>query len=113
MPNHLKVTITVLVCWFYSGFVHSAEVELPAEILNIVGDPEYGEYLASDCKTCHKVEGSAPGVPSIIGVSKRDLIIALHAYKQKVCKNPVMQMMANRLSNEEIAALAAYFEGLN
>ena len=57
MPNHLKVTITVLVCWFYSGFVHSAEVELPAEILNIVGDPEYGEYLASDCKTCHKVEG--------------------------------------------------------
>ena len=113
MPNHLKVTITVLVCWFCSGFVHSTEVELPAEILNIVGDPEYGEYLASDCKTCHKVEGSAPGVPSIIGVSKRDLIIALHAYKQKVRKNPVMQMMANRLSNEEIAALAAYFEGLN
>jgi cytochrome c len=37
----------------------------------------------------------------------------LHAYKQKVRKNPVMQMMANRLSNEEIAALAAYFEGLN
>ena len=48
--------------------MHSAEVELPAEILNIVGDPEYGEYLASDCKTCHKVGGAAAGVPSIIGV---------------------------------------------
>jgi len=52
-------------------------------------------------------------VPSIIGVSKRDIILALHEYKQKVRKNPVMQMMAKRLSNEEIAALAAYFEGLN
>ena len=93
--------------------MYSAEIDLPAEILSIVGNPEYGEYLASDCKTCHKVEGSAPGVPSIIGVSKRDIIVALHEYKQKVRKSPVMQMMARRLSNEEIAALAAYFEGLN
>jgi len=113
MPYHLKGIIAAIFCFFYSGFVYSAEIELPAEILNIVGDPEYGEYLASDCKTCHKVEGSAPGVPSIIGVSKRDIILALHEYKQKVRKNPVMQMMAKRLSNEEIAALAAYFEGLN
>ena len=113
MPNHLKVIMTVLVYWFYAGFVHSAEVELPAEILNIVGDPEYGEYLASDCKTCHKVEGSAPGVPSIIGVSKRDLIIALHAYKQKVRKNPVMQMIAGRLDNNQIGSLAIYFSKLD
>ena len=74
--------------------------------------PEYGEYLASDCKTCHKVKGSSPGVPLISGVDRKDLTIALHAYKQKIRKNPVMQMMANRLSNEDIAALAIYFEGL-
>jgi len=48
----------------------------------------------------------------ISGVARKDLIIALHAYKQKIRKNPVMQMMANRLSNEDIAALAIYFEGL-
>jgi cytochrome c len=51
-------------------------------------------------------------VPLISGVPRKELIIALHAYKQKIRKNPVMQMMANRLSNEDIAALAIYFEGL-
>jgi cytochrome c len=39
-------------------------------------------------------------------------VIAMHAYKQQIRPHPVMQMMAGRLSNEEIAALAAYFEGL-
>ena len=34
---------------------------------------------------------------------------AMHAYKNKEREHPVMQMMAGRLSNEEIAALAAYF----
>jgi cytochrome c len=36
----------------------------------------------------------------------------MHAYKEKVRPNPVMQMMAGGLDDEEIAALAAYFEGL-
>jgi cytochrome c len=36
----------------------------------------------------------------------------MHAYKQKLRPHPVMQMMASRLSDEEIAALAAYFEAL-
>ena len=102
----------MLILGLFSGFVHSEEVELSAEILNLKGDPEYGEYLASDCKTCHKAKGSSSGVPLISGVDRKDLIIALNAYKQKIRKNPVMQMMANRLSNEDIAALAIYFEGL-
>jgi len=112
MPNHLKVIMTVLVYWFYSGFVHSAEVELPAEILNIVGDPEYGEYLASDCKTCHKADGESGGIPNIHGKSMGELITALYGYREKIIPNPVMQMQAGRLSDEEIAALAAYFENL-
>jgi cytochrome c len=39
-------------------------------------------------------------------------VIAMHAYKQKIRSHPVMQMMAGRLSDEEIAALAAYFSDL-
>ena len=111
--NLVKLLSFSVLFVFAAVTVQSDEIDLPSEILEIVGDPEYGEYLASDCKTCHKVTGSAPGVPSIMGVYKRDLVIALHAYKQNVRKNPVMRMMAKRLSNEEIAALAAYFEGLN
>jgi cytochrome c len=37
----------------------------------------------------------------------------MHAYKKKQRAHPVMQMMAGRLTNEEIAALAAYFKDLN
>jgi cytochrome c len=82
------------------------------EILAIKGDAEYGEYLSNDCMTCHQVSGGDDGIPSIIGWPEEDFAVAMHAYKQKLRPHPVMQMMAGRLSNEEIAALAAYFNGL-
>lgn len=85
------------------------EVELPPEILAIVGDPEYGEYLATECTTCHQVDGDYDGIPSIIGWSMEDFVIAMHAYKRKIRPHPVMQMMAGRLSDEEIAAVAVFF----
>jgi cytochrome c len=37
-------------------------------------------------------------------------VIALHAYKRGKRVHPVMQLVAGRLSDEEIAALAAYFQ---
>lgn len=88
------------------------EVELPPEILALVGDPEYGEYLASECTTCHQRDGSDRGIPSITGWPQEDFVIALHAYKRKIRPHPVMQAYAGRLTDDEIAALAAYFAGL-
>jgi cytochrome c len=88
------------------------EVELPPEILAIVGDRAYGEYLSSECLTCHQRSGANEGIPGIIGWPAEDFVIAMHAYKRQIRPHPVMQMMAGRLSDEEIAALAAYFEGL-
>lgn len=85
------------------------EVVLPAEILAIVGDPEYGEYLATECTTCHQADGNYDGIPSITHWPEEDFVVAMHAYKKKVRPHPVMQMMAGRLTDEEIAALAAYF----
>lgn len=88
------------------------EVELSAEILAIEGDPEYGEYLSSNCLTCHKSDGSDEGIPSITGWPAKDFLVAMYAYKRKVRPHPVMQMMADPLSDDEIAALAAYFGSL-
>lgn len=88
------------------------EVELSAEVLAIVGDPAYGEYLSSECSTCHQRNGSDQGIPSITGWPTEDFVVAMHAYKEKIRPHPVMQMMAGRLSDEEIAALAAYFADL-
>ncbi len=85
------------------------EVVLAPEVLALVGDPEFGEYLASECKTCHQEDGDAEGIPSITGWPEEDFVIAMHAYKRKIRPHPVMQMFAGRLSEEEIAALAAYF----
>lgn len=90
----------------------AVEVELPAEVLAIVGDRDYGEYLASECLTCHQQSGSDSGIPSITRWHEEDFVIAMHAYKRKLRPHPVMQMMASRLSDEEIAALAAYFKEL-
>lgn len=88
------------------------EVALPAEILAMVGDPEYGEYLSSECSVCHQKDGDYEGVPSIVNWPAEDFVVAMHAYKRKIRPHPVMQMMAGRLTDEEIAALAAYFQDL-
>ena len=86
------------------------EVTLAPEILAIEGDAAYGEYLSSECKTCHRADGEDAGIPSITNWPPEYFVLAMHAYKQKLRPHPVMQMMAGRLSDEEIAALAAYFE---
>ena len=102
----------MLILGLFSGFVHSDEVELSAEILNLKGDPEYGEYLASDCQTCHRSDNKNEGIPGINGREITEIVYALHEYKNKHRKNQVMQMMAGGLGDEEIAALASYFASL-
>lgn len=87
--------------------------DLDPAILALQGDPEYGEYLSSECLTCHQSDGSAEGIPSITRWPVDDFVIAMHSYKRKLRPHPVMQMMAGRLSDEEIAALAAYFKDLD
>lgn len=83
--------------------------DLSPDILALQGDPEYGEYLSAECTTCHLRDGGAEGIPSITHWPTEDFVAAMHAYKVKLRPHPVMQMMAGRLSNEEIAALAAYY----
>lgn len=86
--------------------------DLDPAILALEGDAEYGEYLSGECKTCHQEGGSDEGIPSIVLWPEEDFVVALHAYKNKQRNHPVMQMIAGRLGDEEIAALAAYFATL-
>lgn len=89
------------------------ELRLPPEVLGIEGDVEWGEFLAAECKTCHLQEGGNEGIPSIVAWPEDIFVTAMHAYKQGLRPNPTMQLMTERLSNEEIAALAAYFAQLD
>lgn len=86
--------------------------DLDPAILALEGDPDYGEYLASECLTCHQSDGTSDGIPSITLWETEDFVVAMHAYKRKIRPHPVMQMLAGRLNDEEIAALAAYFKTL-
>ncbi|SIT15821.1 cytochrome c [Roseivivax lentus] len=90
----------------------AVEIVLPPEVLGLEGDAEYGAYLAAECLTCHQADGGNDGIPSITGWPDEDFVVAMHAYRQKLRPHPLMQMMAARLSDEEIAALAAYFGDL-
>lgn len=100
----------------FSGGSRAAQVDVgftvSSEILALEGDLEYGEYLASECTTCHQSDGDNDGIPGIIGWETEDFVTAMHAYKEKHRENPVMQMVTGRLANDEIAALAAYFKSL-
>ncbi len=89
------------------------EVDLPPEVLAIEGDVEYGAYLSQECTTCHQRSGTNAGIPGITGWPEEDFVVAMHAYKQKLRPHQVMQSVAARLADDEIAALAAYFRTIN
>lgn len=77
--------------------------------LALKGDPAFGDYLAGECVTCHQASGGNDGIPPITGWPEADFVAAMLEYKMKERTNPAMQMIAGRLAEEQIAALAAYF----
>lgn len=82
------------------------------EVLAIEGNVEYGQYLSSTCVTCHQASGDSSGIPPIINWPAEAFVTVLHAYKNKSRDNQVMQQITSALGNEEIAALAAYYESI-
>jgi cytochrome c553 len=76
------------------------------------GDPALGQYLSSECVTCHQVSGHYQGIPPIVGWPAPLFIDIMNEYRIKKRTNPIMQTIAGRLSAEEIAALATYFGSL-
>jgi cytochrome c553 len=76
------------------------------------GDRALGEYLSSECVTCHQLTGKHEGIPPIIGWPEASFVEIMNEYRAKTRSNPVMQTIAGRFNNEEVAALAAYFGSL-
>jgi len=95
-----------------TAHIEPSDPEVAADILAIVGNVEYGEYLSATCVTCHQTSGDSSGIPPIINWPTDAFVTVLHAYKGKSRENPVMQQITSSLGNEEIAALAAYYESI-
>ena len=121
MKDLILVLSKSFICLNLFGFyvlaseqVHEEDgFEVSEEILAIVGDIDYGEYLSSECTTCHHAQGLDEGIPSITGWPIESFVWALHSYKSGARKHPIMEMITQRLSNEEIASLAIFFESIN
>lgn len=76
------------------------------------GDVEYGEYLSSECVTCHQAQDTEASIPVINGMDPEAMASILNLYRAEELENAAMRTVAKRLTDEDIAALAAYFASL-
>ena len=91
--------------WILAG----AAALLTAGTASGAPDIELGRYLSNECVTCHRGGTARSTIPNIYGLAEGAFAEVLKAYRDKRLNNAVMQNIASRLKDEEIAALAAYF----
>ena len=96
----------------FAFFFFGVSTAFSAENILQNADIAYGEYLAGECVTCHSADGSDRGIPSIIGLDAEGFAYIMQSYRKKELDNKVMQLVASRLDDEQIASLAVYFSKL-
>ena len=104
--NKLLSTISALAVSF---------VTLTAWAQDIKGDAKAGESKNAMCVGCHGIKGyqaSFPEVykvPMISGQSAKYIVSSLNAYKKGERKHPSMRGIAETLTDQDMADLAAYY----
>jgi cytochrome c553 len=77
------------------------------------GDPAAGKAKAGVCAGCHGANGEGKGTyPALAGKSQAELASMLEDYKSGKRNNPMMHSFAAKLSDDDIANLAAYYASL-
>jgi len=83
---------------------------------DVKGDAKAAEQKIAMCIGCHGIKGyqaSFPEVykvPMISGQNAKYIVAALNAYKKGERKHPSMRGIADSLSDQDIADVAAYYE---
>ena len=83
---------------------------------DVKGDAKAAEQKIAMCIGCHGIKGyqaSFPEVykvPMISGQNAKYIVNALNAYKKGERKHPTMRGIADSLSDQDIADVAAYYE---
>lgn len=89
---------------------------IPALAQGVTGDAKAGEAKISLCIGCHGIKGyqaSFPEVykvPKISGQSGKYIVSALNAYKKGERKHPTMRSIADAMTEQDMADVAAYYE---
>ena len=77
------------------------------------GNAANGKNKSSQCSMCHGAEGKGDGPnPPIISLDAAKFTAALNDFKSGKRKYPIMEMMAKKLNDQDIADLAAYYATL-
>jgi cytochrome c553 len=77
------------------------------------GDPAAGKAKANGCAGCHGVNGEGKDpYPALAGKPEAQLAQDLMEYKSGKRKNAIMHTFAAKLSDQDIANLAAYYASL-
>lgn len=98
-----------------SALVVASATLFPAHADEIKGDSKAGEKKVAMCIGCHGIVGyqaSFPQVhkvPKISGQGEKYIVAALSAYKKGERKHPTMQGIADSLSEQDIADVAAFY----
>jgi cytochrome c553 len=89
---------------------------ISAQAQEVKGDAKAAEQKIAMCIGCHGIKGyqaSFPEVyrvPMISGQNAKYIADALNAYKKGERKHPTMRGIADSLSDQDIADVAAYYE---
>lgn len=74
------------------------------------GDATAGKDKSTACTSCHGIDGnSSDPNPSIAGMNVGKFTTAMKDYKTGKRNHAMMQMFAKKLSDQDIADLAAYY----
>jgi cytochrome c553 len=77
------------------------------------GDVQAGKAKAGSCAGCHGANGEGKGsFPALAGKPEAQLEQDLKDYKSGKRSNPMMKSFASKLSDQDIANLAAYYASL-
>ncbi len=73
-------------------------------------DPLQVRSWAASCANCHGTQGRAePGMVSLAGTRKEDLVRKLQDYKAGRLPATIMHQLAKGYSDEQLDAIAGYF----
>lgn len=75
------------------------------------GNPEGAKEKAQVCAACHGPDGNSPtpNFPKLAGQNEDYLRFALKHYRNKQRSNAIMNGQAEKLTDQEIADLAAFY----
>jgi cytochrome c553 len=91
-----------------------AVLPLAADASNAAGDVAAGRRKALQCQTCHGLDGlsKVPDAPHLAGQPERYLAKSLNEYRTGVRKDEMMTLVVERLDDQDIADLAAYYAAI-